>query len=137
MRNTPPRAAASLFGDDQQQDLSLTTVLAYGKPLSKAQLSFQQLVGRIEVKREQLKQWQAYLTRYNQRLASEMEPVLVKLRAGKRQMIEVIDELLSRPAPGRRLTRLQRAKLEQLILHLIVGLLNDGDDDGLEAMHDK
>ena len=115
----------------------MTTVLAYGKPLSKAQLSFQQLVGRIEVKREQLKQWQAYLTRYNQRLASEMEPVLVKLRAGKRQMIEVIDELLSRPAPGRRLTRLQRAKLEQLILPLIIGLLNDGDDEGLEALHDK
>ena len=136
MRKMIPPATASLF-DDEVTAVSLTPILARDKPLTKAQQSFQQLVGKIEARRERLKQWQAYLTRYHQRLAAEMAPLQVKLRAGRRQMIDLIDDLLSRPAPGRRLTRLERAKLSQLLLNMIIGLLGDGDDEALEALHDK
>lgn len=136
MRKVTPPTSASWF-DDEVTAVSLTTVLARDKPSTKAQQSFAQLVGKIEVKRELLKQWQACETRYHQRVAAEMQPLQVKLRAGQRQMIDLVDDMLSRPGPGRRLTRLERAKLEQLLLNLVTGLLDGRDDQVLEALHDK
>ncbi len=134
-----PSNTASLFDDDDDpgKDFSLVEALARSKPTTKAQLSFQRLVGQIERKREQLRQWQTYELRFHQRLAGEMEPLHAQLRTSQRQMVDLIDELLSRPAPGRRLGRVQRAKLEHLLMNLLAALLEDGDDPALEALHDK
>src|ERR1039458_3991037 len=96
---------ASLFDDGLDKDFGLVEVLARTKPITKAQQDFQRLVTRIELKREQLKQWQAYALRYNQRLVGEMEPLRNQLRTGQRQMAALIDELLSQPMPARRLGR--------------------------------
>lgn len=132
-----PRTA-SLF-DDEEPDpgTSLTEVLAHSKPLTKAQLSFQRLVAKIEGKREQLAQWQACMARYEQRLAGELEPLQDEMRAGQRQMASLLDTLLSQPVPGRRLGRVERAKLRQLLLNLVTTLLEEGPDEDLEALHDK
>lgn len=132
-----PRTA-SLF-DDEEPDpsTSLVEVLAQSKPLTKAQLSFQRLVAKIEGKREQLAQWQAYMARYHQRLAGELEPLQSEMREGQREMAALLDRLLSQPAPGRGLGRVQRAKLRQLLLNLVSTLLEEGPDDDLEALHDK
>jgi hypothetical protein len=132
-----PSRTASLFDDDPDQVLSLVEALANSKPITKAQLSFQRLVAKIERKREQLKQWRAYELRFHKRLAAEMAPLQVQLRVGQRQMVDLIDELLSQPAPGQRLGRVQRAKLRHLLLNLVAGLLDDGADEALEALHDK
>lgn len=129
--------SASLFDDDSDQDFPLVKVLAHSKPSTKAERSFQQLVGKIERKRKELKQWQAYELRYNQRLVDEIEPLQAQLRAKQQQMAELIDELLSLPAPGRRLGSVQRAKLSQLLMELVTDLLQESDDDALEALHDK
>jgi len=129
--------SASLFDDDSDQDFPLVKILAHSKPVTKAERTFQQLVGKIERKREELKQWQAYELRYNQRLVAEIEPLRVQLHTNQRQMAELIDELLSQPATGRPLGRVQRAKLSQLLMELVAGLLDDGDDEALEALHDK
>ncbi|MCC6193960.1 MAG: hypothetical protein IT518_05770 [Burkholderiales bacterium] len=130
--------SASLFDDDADQDFPLAMALAQSKPTTKAERSFQQLVGKIERKREELKQWQAYELRYRQRVADEVEPLQAQLRTDQRQMAELIDELLSQPARGRTLGRVQRAKLTQLLMELVTELLADGDrDDALEALHDK
>lgn len=115
----------------------MVAVLAQGKATTKAQQSFQRLVAQIERKREQIKQWQAYESRYNQRLAAELVPVQDQLKAGQRQMAFLLDELLSPGAPGRPLGRVQRAKLCQLLMNLLGALLEDGDDEELEALHDK
>jgi len=130
---------ASLFDDDQEpaRGTSLVEVLAQSKPLTKAQLNFQRLVAKIEGKREQLKQWQAYIDRYHQRLAAELVPLQGKMREGQRQMATLLDELLTEPAPGRRLGKVQRAKLRQLLLNLVNTLLEEGADEALEALHDK
>jgi hypothetical protein len=130
-------ASASLFDDDSDQAFPLVRILARSKPSTKAERSFQQLVGKIERKREELKHWQAYELRYNQRLVDEIEPLQAQLRANQRQMAELIDELLSHPAPGRRLGSVQRAKLSQLLMELVTNLLQESDDDALEALHDK
>src|ERR1039457_3556183 len=112
---------ASLFDDGLDKDFGLVEVLARTKPITKAQQHFQRLVARIELKREQLKQWQAYALRYNQRLAGEMEPLRNQLRTGQRQMAALIDELLSQPMPARRLGRVQRAKLRQVLMNRVTG----------------
>jgi hypothetical protein len=53
-------------------------------------------------------------------------------------MALLLDELLSSPAPGRKLGRGERAKLTQLLLDLLAAVLEeDADDDVLEALHDK
>jgi hypothetical protein len=133
-----PPTTASLFDDEEPDPVfSLVEVLAQSKPVTKAQLSFQRLVAKIESKREQLKQWQAYVQRYHQRLAGEMAPLQGRLHDGQRQMALLIDELLGPAAPGRRLGRVQRAKLRQLLLNLLTGMLEDGDDEVLEALYDK
>jgi len=127
----------SLFDDGLDTEVSLVAVLAQSKPLTKAQQSFQRLVAKIELKRDQLKHWQAYGLRYNQRLAGEMEPLRAQLRVGQRQMAVLIDELLTAPPADRSLGRVQRAKLKQLLLDILADLLEDGDDAALEALHDK
>jgi len=128
---------ASLFDDGLDKDFSLIEVLAQSKPVTKAQLSFQRLVSRIELKRQQLQQWRAYAVRYNQRLARELEPLRVQLRQGQREMAVLIDDLLTQPTRGRNLGRVQRAKLEQLLMQILGDLLQAGDDDELKALHDK
>lgn len=132
-----PNTSASLFDDDQSQGLSLTQVLARSRPETKAQQTFQRLVAKIESRREQLRQWQAYLERYNQRVAAEYQPLRQQLRASQRQLAFLIDELLSQTAAAKRLNRLQRAKLTDLLMNLLASLLEDADDDALVSLHDK
>ena len=132
-----PNTSASLFDNDQSQGLSLTQVLARSRPETKAQQTFQRLVAKIESRREQLRQWQTFLERYNQRVAAEYQPLLRQLRAGQRQLAFLIDELLSQTAAAKRLNRLQRAKLTDLLMNLLASLLEDADDDALVSLHDK
>ena len=129
---------APLFDDAEPgPDISLVEVLAQSKPVTKAQLAFHRLVAKIEGQREQLRAWQAFELRYRRRLAGEMEPLQRQLRDGQRQMVLLLDELLGQAAGGPRLGRVQRAKLRQLLLNLVMGLLEDGDDEAMEALHDK
>ena len=140
-RNAPsimrPSASASLFGDEPPTGSSLTGVLAQHKPANRAQKTFQQLVGRIETKREQLRHWQAYLPRYNRRIDEDLEPSRQRLREGQRKMVGLIDELLSLPRSAMRWTRLERAKLGQLLTGMAGGLLAESGDAVLEGLYDK
>ena len=132
-----PSASASLFGDEPLTGSSLTGVLAQHKPANRAQKTFQQLVGRIEARREQLRHWQAYLQRYKRRITDEVEPSRERLREGQRKMVGLIDELLSLPGSAMRLTRLERAKLAQMLTRMAGGLLSEGSDAALEGLYDK
>ena len=132
-----PPASASLFDDAPSTGWSLTGVLAQRTPANKAQKTFQQLVARIEAKRQQLLHWQAYQLRFNQRVTNEIEPTRARLREGRRRMVDLIDELLSQPRSALRLTRLERAKLGQLLTGIAHGLLDQSGDATLEALYDK
>ncbi|HWI09868.1 MAG TPA: hypothetical protein VNU48_00900 [Burkholderiaceae bacterium] len=127
-----------LFDDDEPaKSLSLVEVLAGHKPATKAQQTFHKLVLQIERKREQLAQWQAATLRHDARVAAEMLPLQARLQQRQRDMAVLIDTLLSQPTPGQRRGKVQRAKLRQLLLNLLTGLLEDGDDPTLEALYDK
>lgn len=130
---------ASLFDDDEipGQPLAVATVLAQSKPATKAQQNFRRLVTRIELKRKQLQQWQTYASRYQQRLADELQPLHAQMRADQRQMALLIDAVLSKPVRGLRIGRVQRAKLSQVLTTLLTGLLEEEHDAELEALHDR
>ncbi len=122
-----------------QQSSSLIKVLAQSRPVSKAHETFQKLVGKINAKRDQLKLWQDYQSRFNQRLASELVPLKAELRRVQRQMVELIDALLSDVTPPRRLTRAQREKLVQMLSNLLDELFEEEaeDDAALVHLYDK
>jgi hypothetical protein len=127
----------SLFDEGDARPCSLVLTLAQIRPASREQRQFQRLVAQIELKRSQLKSWQTYVLRYNQRICDELAPLQAQLRAGQQQMVALIDELLTRPGKGLRLGRVQRAKLRAVLLNLLEGLLGEKRDAALEAMHDR
>jgi hypothetical protein len=126
-----------LFDDGPGKDFSVSEVLAQRKPADKAQQRFRKLVANIERKREELRQWQAYEQRYNQRVTSEFEPVRLELLQQQRQMAVLIDELLSRRGQSRRLSRLERAKLRDMLMTLLDAVLSQGDDEALAVLREK
>ena len=128
---TPP-----LFGTPAS-GMSLTAAPARRKPSSKGEQRFRKLVTQIERQREQLKQWEDYSQRYNQRVSAELLPLQEKLRTAHKQMALLIDELLSLPNFGRRLGKVQRAKLQQLLTQLVEDVLSETDDEALKTLRDK
>jgi hypothetical protein len=115
----------------------LTQALARSKPANKAQQRFRKLVTQIERQRERLKRWEDYSQRYNRRVSGEIGPLQERLRAARKQMATLIDELLSVPTRGLRLGRVQRSKLKQLLTQLIEDLLREADDEALKTLRDK
>jgi hypothetical protein len=126
-----------LFDDGPGKDFSVSETLARRKPADKAQQRFRKLVANIERKREQLRQWQAYQQRYNQRITAEVEPVRLELLQQQRQMAVLIDELLSQRGQSRRLSRLERAKLRDILMTLLDAVLSQGDDEALAVLREK
>ena len=126
-----------LFDDGPGKDFSVSEVLARRKPADKAQQRFRKLVANIERKREELRQWQAYQQRYNQRITAEVEPVRLELVQQQRQMAVLIDELLSQRGQSRRLSRLERAKLRDILMSLLDAVLSQGDDEALAVLREK
>ena len=126
-----------LFDEGPGKDYSVSEVLARSKPAGKAQQRFRKLVATIERKREELRGWQAYRQRYNQRVTTEFEPVRLELRQQQRQMAVLIDELLSQRGQSRRLSRVERAKLRDMLMSLLDGLLSEGHDEVLADLREK
>lgn len=124
-----------LFDDAPPPPRSLVEALAQTAPTTKAQQVFQRLVAKIEGKREELARWQAFGLHYQKRVGAEVLPLQASLQDGQRQMALLVDGLLSESAAGRRLGKVQRAKLRQLLMNLLAGLLADGADPELEALH--
>lgn len=129
--------ATGCLVDAPSNELSLTEVLARNKPTDKAQRRFRKLVTQIERLRGRLTQWESYTHRYNQRVTGELHPLQEQLRAARKQMAQLIDELLSVPTRGRRLGKVQRSKLTHILTQLVEDLLQEADDDTLRALRDK
>jgi hypothetical protein len=73
-----------MFDADSNGDQSLVQVPARNKPKNKAQANFQRLIASIESRREQLQQWQTFMLRYNERIASELLPLQAARRRRRR-----------------------------------------------------
>ena len=143
-----PRAGAQpgLFDADPQAATTGATaaakdaLVAIQTPAAaqtKAQRAFNRLIGQIRAQRELLAQWQAYTPRHNQRLASELQPLQVQVRAARRAVLELLDQLLDGEVVGPPLSKAQRRKLQAVLPPLARLLLEDGPDAEIEALFDK
>ncbi len=84
---------SSLFEDEPPKGASVVEVLSRSKPADKAEAAFRRLVSGLEQKRESLGAWQAYRTRFDRRLASELLPLQNEYRQVRRQMAFLLGEL--------------------------------------------
>lgn len=134
----------SLFPeDDIPVASSVIEVLVREKPAGKSQSAFRRLVEKIALQRQILEEWKRYSVRYRQRISSELTPINRELQAGQRQMVLLIDELLSSPATvnrgkGAGLGKMHRRKLLHILMMLAERLLDDTPEDfEIERIHDK
>lgn len=113
-----------------------------GQPATrnKAQARFDRLIREIGQLRERLAQWQSFQVTCQNRILTELNPLQAAWNARRRDMVMLVDELLTVPQAGRPLGRVQRAKLEQFLLSLARGLLAEPDaasDTALIAVFDR
>lgn len=113
-----------------------------GKPATrnKAQARFDRLIREIGQLRERLAQWQSFQVTCQNRILTELNPLQAAWNARRRDMVMLVDELLTVPQAGRPLGHVQRAKLEQFLLSLARGLLAEPDaasDTALIAVFDR
>jgi hypothetical protein len=128
-----------LSGDDNGQsgtEHSLIEVIACANGETPAQRRFQKLAGKIERRRAQLKEWQAYVQRYAQRISGEVDPLRAQLRQKQLQMALLMDTVLSRPeqAEGPPLGRRYRTILQDALMDLLDALRGEGRDEMLEVL---
>lgn len=116
---------------------ALVAVLAQSQPASPALRTFRKLVSQIERKRQELKDWQAYLACYARRVATEYEPLRAQLLGKQREMVVLIDELLSQQLPGVRLRRMDRDVLHGMLISLLDLLEYEGPDAKLKYLREK
>lgn len=126
-----------MFDSDPGPAQSLVQVLARNTPKNKPQALFQRLIASIQNKREALQEWRAYVQRYHERLGLELLPLQARLRDSLRALAAAIDVRLSQSDTGRSPSRVQRAKLEQVLLQLLTELLDDDADEATIALFEK
>lgn len=114
-------------------------VLVREKPVGKAQSAFRRLVEKIASNRHTLERWCAYEERYRQRILNELHPLDKQLQAGQREMVFLVDTLLSAPTgKGKAFGKTDRRKLLHIVLTLAEALLeNTPEDVEVERIHDK
>ena len=104
--------------------------------LNPAQRTFNRLTEQIARARAKLTLWEVMADRLQQRVGGEMQPGLDALKRLQRQLVGQIDEILSHPPAGLKLTRRRREGLTDFMLERIDDLLSHGPDETLEAIHD-
>ena len=126
---TPPPATATTLA---------ASIQPAGGPDARARLAFKRLVEQVDEARAELAAWQAAIERYRTRAAAELEPLHAELRASQRQMVFLLDGLVAGTRPAAvGLGRVQRGKLQRLLLDLLVALLESDADPALVALHDR
>jgi hypothetical protein len=137
MPQNPPSQASSPESDsDVASSLTLLRIDQGQGALNPAQQTFNRLNEKIGVARAKLQLWEVLTQRLHERLGSEMQPQIAALAQLQRQLISQIDELLTHPPAGARLTRRRRDGLTAFLLDRIDQLLAEANDDGLVALHD-
>jgi len=104
--------------------------------LNPAQRTFNRLTEQIEKARARLAQWEALAQQLHERSGNEVQPGVAALELVQRQLVALLDELLTHPPAGLRLTRRRREGLTSFLLARIDELLSENEDETLAALHD-
>jgi hypothetical protein len=129
----------SLFDDSPEPapSAALVTVPKRQGRLSAAQRTFNRLTERIRRGRETLAMWDAFMPRFQQRVAAELSPIEDQLSDAQRRIVLLLDQLLAASKETVRLTRKHRRKARLLLLDLADDLLQTGPDPEIEALYDR
>ena len=124
----------SLFGDIESEVVRVPAA-SNGAAQSKAQKAFNRLIEKIEVQRQSLAAWQAFLPQFQRRVAAEVEPLQQRCAQARFSLAALFDTAHDRAGTSKR----EQAKLASLVLDLCTELLHgaDEEDPALIALHDK
>lgn len=115
-----------------------STVLTVGvtgstASLTKAQKQFNKLVAKIAEQRQQITQWQAFVPLHLQRCAAEIDPLVERLREKHIAKVHLLDKAMD--AGG--LTKVQRAKVRDILIVQLSELISESEDAELVRLYDK
>ena len=128
----------SLSEDDEAPGTSSGAIVVVDEaigaaPLGKSQAQFNKLIERLRGQRLDLERWQAFRRMYQQQLASDYEPLAVKLREKRIAMVKVLDRAMDVESLGRR----EQKKVREILGRLLPELLAEGEDAELIRIHDR
>jgi hypothetical protein len=136
-RRSRPQPYPSLFDNEAGANASaLVTVTPRKAPLSAAQRTFNRLTERVRRGRASIAAWEAFIPRFQGRVAAELGPKEDAIVDVQRQVVVRLQTLLA-GSKGERLSRRQCEKARALLLQIIDNLLEEGPDAELEALYDR
>ncbi len=100
--------------------------------LSKAQKSFNKLIKKIDAQRERLLAWQNAIPPYQQRYASEFDPLLQTFDQHRVKLVHLFDRAYS----DKTLTKHDKAKIKDLICQIATELIANGHEE-LKSIYNK
>jgi len=101
--------------------------------LSPGQKTFNRLIKKIDQQRQQLAAWQAMIPVYQQREASEFEPLRQSFNLLRTKLVGLFD----RAYEDRKLSNTDRTKLRDIMCGIAGELLAEHDDPALKAIYNK
>lgn len=116
---------------------ALVRIAGPAASLRKAQREFNRASERLAALQQHLAVWQAAADACHQRAAQDLRPVQARLAALQRSTLLWIDAYLQQPTAGEKLPKKHRAKLVAMLRLLAGVLLQAGQDDEVEAAHDR
>ena len=108
-------------------------VFGSDKALSRAQKTFNRLIGTIEEQRRRLADWQAFAQSFASRVAKELSPLERRLDEQRRALLACLDAAHD----GGRLTRREQDRIARIICLRAAEMLAGERDPALVALHDK
>lgn len=100
--------------------------------LSKGQKSFNKLIRKIDEQRAALAAWQAAISSYQQRYASEFAPLLQTLDQHRAKLVHLFD----RACADKALTKTDKAKIRDIICPIAAELIENGNEE-LKSIYNK
>ena len=123
-----------LFDGGASGDNALVQVgVGNGKSLSRAQKTFNRLIGRIGDQRRRLAEWQAFAQSFGSRVAADLAPLERRIGEQRRALLRCLDAAHD----GGKLTRREQSKVARIICERAVETLEREDDPALIVLHDK
>lgn len=101
--------------------------------LSPGQKTFNRLIKKIDQQRQQLAAWQAMIPAYQQREASEFEPLRQNFNMLRTKLVELFDNAFD----DRKLSNTDRTKLKDIMCGIAGEMLAENDDPALKAIYNK
>ena len=91
------------------------------------------MIAKIATQRQALTEWNAFITVYQKRFATEITPLNTKLRTHRIALVGLLDRAME----GRGLNKTQREKAGALLLDELSDILDDGNESELIQLYDK